>query len=257
MKEQLIRVLELQKTDDTLRATLKILEESPGEISSLDEQLEKFTQMLNTEKQQLEETIQWQKAQEERLKEEEQRIVKSKQQMQQVRNTKEFTATQRQLDTSRKAMQEQEEEILRMMEAVEGYKTTIEQHSREYDELKHHIEMEKKIIQEKLEQAESHKAQVMERRRQITEKIEPSVLATYERIGTRRHPVIVSVDDTTCGGCKMRVQPQLFNELYRADSLKSCPYCQRLLYLTAALFPEKKETPSTPDPDPSVGEKKS
>ena len=53
--------------------------------------------LLQNEKDHLEETANWQRQQEIRLKDEEQQTLKTKQQLQQVRNAREFSALQRQM----------------------------------------------------------------------------------------------------------------------------------------------------------------
>lgn len=247
MKEQLIRLLELQALDEKTHETSKFLEEAPSRIEALNEQLAKFTSMLQAEKEQLQETITWQREQEARLKEEEQQTLKTKQQLQQVRNAREFSALQRQMETTRKAVGEREEEILKLMEAIEGFKVTIAQHESQYDELKARIEADLTEIETSMAEAEARKAEAMVERQNIAAEIDGELRSTYERIAERKRPAMVDVPDATCAGCKMKVRPQLYNELFRADSLKTCPACQRIIYLHKALFPDEDGPQEPPE----------
>ncbi|MGB2689080.1 MAG: C4-type zinc ribbon domain-containing protein, partial [Desulfobacterales bacterium] len=42
---------------------------------------------------------------------------------------------------------------------------------------------------------------------------------------------VVPVKDAVCHGCNVNLPPQLYNELFRYDSLKFCPNCHRVIYL--------------------------
>jgi predicted nucleic acid-binding Zn-ribbon protein len=56
--------------------------------------------------------------------------------------------------------------------------------------------------------------------------------ASYEMIFSRRGGLaVVEVRGGICQGCRMRVPPQLFNEIQRnLDRVFVCPSCQRILY---------------------------
>jgi len=60
----------------------------------------------------------------------------------------------------------------------------------------------------------------------------------YEMIFARRNGLaVVAVRAGTCQGCRMRVPPQLFNQIQRGEQVILCPSCQRLLYWE----PEREE----------------
>ena len=60
----------------------------------------------------------------------------------------------------------------------------------------------------------------------------------YEMILQRRGGVaVVAVRDGTCQGCRMRVPPQLYNQIQRNDQIILCPSCQRMLHWQ----PEERE----------------
>jgi predicted nucleic acid-binding Zn-ribbon protein len=42
---------------------------------------------------------------------------------------------------------------------------------------------------------------------------------------------VVPVKDAVCHGCNVNLPPQLYNELFRCDSLRFCPNCQRIIYI--------------------------
>ena len=79
-------------------------------------------------------------------------------------------------------------------------------------------------------------ASVLVRRRGALRKtIAPVHLAAYDALGRfHRRPVIVAVRRSHCGGCHLRVPPQLESSLRRFRGLAPCPHCHRLLYVSGA-----------------------
>ncbi|MHB8707382.1 MAG: zinc ribbon domain-containing protein [Desulfuromonadales bacterium] len=57
----------------------------------------------------------------------------------------------------------------------------------------------------------------------------------YDMLLERRNGMaVVEARDGACLGCHMHLPPQLFNRLYVAKEVQSCPHCNRLLYLGQA-----------------------
>ena len=57
------------------------------------------------------------------------------------------------------------------------------------------------------------------------------VLSAYDALARiRRRPVVVGVRSAHCGGCHLRLPPQLDASIRRRQSLSACPHCRRLLY---------------------------
>jgi hypothetical protein len=70
-----------------------------------------------------------------------------------------------------------------------------------------------------------------ERRAALRVTIPGLLLAAYDGLGrVGRRPVVVPVRGAHCGGCYLRVPPQLDSLLRRSQSLCACPHCGRLLY---------------------------
>jgi predicted nucleic acid-binding Zn-ribbon protein len=71
------------------------------------------------------------------------------------------------------------------------------------------------------------------RRAALREAIPGNMLAAYDDLGRagRRPAVVPLVRGSYCGGCYMRVPPQLHAFVRRGQSVCSCPRCRRLLYV--------------------------
>ncbi len=70
-----------------------------------------------------------------------------------------------------------------------------------------------------------------DRRARLRESVPNAFLDLYDaRRRTRRRPLIVEARGGHCGGCHLRLPPQLDSMIRQRRSLCSCPHCGRLLY---------------------------
>ncbi len=240
MKEQLRRLVDLQRVDDDLMETNEILKSAPLHIGELDEQLNKFKSMLEKETLQMEETLAWQRRQEQFLKEEQDRIQKTKHQLQQVKNAREYSAMQRQMESAKKAVGDREEEIIRLMQAIEESRASLKRHQEEFALLEKEVLEQKAVLQKELQDAEAAKQAMASQREAAASQVEAEHLQLFERVAERIQPAIVEAINGVCTGCHMSLRPQQFNILYRAETLEQCPRCHRFIYLKAAVFDEEE-----------------
>src|ERR1700693_4591728 len=86
------------------------------------------------------------------------------------------------------------------------------------------------------------------RRAALRAAIPAVILVAYDaldRIG--RRPVAVQVRNAHCGGCYLRLPPQLASAVRHRQTLRSCPHCRRLIYSPA---PEESENANESKPEP-------
>src|SRR6266542_2591183 len=92
------------------------------------------------------------------------------------------------------------------------------------------------------------------RRAALRDAIPEAFLVVYDALGRMgRRPAVVQVRNAHCGGCYLRLPPQLNSAIRHRQSLRSCPHCRRLLYSPA---PGEGESASESKPDlehPSKG----
>ena len=88
-----------------------------------------------------------------------------------------------------------------------------------------------------LDKAEANLKQELEKleadRADLAAAVEESVRARYERLfRTKGGNVVVGVHHGVCGGCHMKLQPQLLVQCQGQQELVSCSNCGRILYYT-------------------------
>ena len=76
------------------------------------------------------------------------------------------------------------------------------------------------------------------RRTEAAKLVDPALLSRYENIKKRRAGIAVCpVVGNTCRGCNRNIPPQLSIVLQRANSVETCPNCNRIIYSSEAVNP--------------------
>ena len=93
------------------------------------------------------------------------------------------------------------------------------------------VEAEKDRARQRTAEDEEFLRQAMEERKKVAETIPAETLAHYERIRKRwRGVAIADATGGRCAACQMKLRPQYFQELRRADKMYFCESCGRILY---------------------------
>jgi predicted nucleic acid-binding Zn-ribbon protein len=253
LKEQLILLEELQRHDARIQEMESSLRALPTKLKLLEADLGTVEAMLTKERSGLAETERYRSEQEASIKSSEQLVGKSKAKLTQVKNNKEYMATQRELEASRKAISDREEEILKLMEAIEATRKSIGDHEGDVNRLREMVERERGSIQGRITELESQLATARVGRGEVAKRVKPDILKRYGAIRMRRGLAIVPVQEGVCRGCNMAIPPQLYNQLHRANSLETCPQCNRLIYWSKIMEEKRQEegeaAPATPSPE--------
>jgi predicted nucleic acid-binding Zn-ribbon protein len=68
-------------------------------------------------------------------------------------------------------------------------------------------------------------------RKTIEPIISPDLLPRYERVRKFRGGIgVAPAKDYMCDACKVRLRPQVFQEIRKNDQIIACDACQRVLY---------------------------
>ena len=71
-------------------------------------------------------------------------------------------------------------------------------------------------------------------RTELIQTVDGELRRKYEMIFSRRGGLaVVEIREGACQGCRIRVPPQLFNEIQRNEHVILCPSCQRILFWRA------------------------
>jgi hypothetical protein len=230
MKEQLKLLEELQRHDARLQEYETGLRSLPEKLQSMKSDLAKVEAMLDKERAGLAEAEKWRSDQELSLKMDEQNVAKAKTKLQGVKSGKEYMAAQREVENTRRAIEDRETEIKRLAEAIETSKKRVAAHETDVAQLREVVKKEEAAVGSRLDELRA-KAEAEKVERDVAAaKIDGNVMKRYASIRMRRGLAVVPVVNGTCKGCHMSIPPQLFITLQRQNSIETCPACNRIIY---------------------------
>jgi uncharacterized protein len=230
LKTQLQLLEELQRHDARLQEDENVLKTLPEKLQLLKNDLAKFEALLAKERASLAETEKFRRDLEGQLKTDEGNIARAKSKLQQVKTSKDYMAAQREIEATRKMVSDREEEILKLIDAIEAVKKSISAHEKDVAELRAHVADEEKATEAKVAEVRAKTSGERGARDAVAAKVRPEVLKKYSSIRMRRGLAVVPVVKGVCQGCHMSIPPQLFNLLQRGNTIETCPQCARIIY---------------------------
>ena len=232
-KDQIKKIIELQKIDGEIY-NLKIeLKEKPSILAQLKEGFELCKGVLTEVEEKLKTIQVARKESELDLKTKEDEIAKSNAQLSQIKTNKEYTAKISEIEHIKADKSIIEEKILMSYDEsdiviveIEKAKVKVDEEEKNYLAKKKQTEDDIKIIEDRIKVLDSQ-------RNQASDGIDRSFLNRYERILRHKEGIaIVPVQgEGSCGGCFMNVTPQQINAIKMQKELVECEMCSRILYL--------------------------
>jgi uncharacterized protein len=220
---------ELQNLDLEILESRKELEEIPESLKSQRADVGRVGEMLERERARLDEAIQWRTDREKEIAGNNELLGKSKGKLQGARNEKENKAAQREIDTIRKAISDREEEVIKIMEAIEQYRAAVDVHTKEFAELEEHVKTSEEAGRKRMAELQAIVDATASRRRDLASRVPADMLRLYERIHKRLGRALVEAKDGKCTGCYMEIMPQMYIEIQRGARTFTCPSCFRIL----------------------------
>jgi uncharacterized protein len=220
-----LEIYEINQTTERLRETLDEL------VSAY----EGLRENLEAQKAQLDDTRRLMREKEIELEENNDRYNQSKIKLNQVANTKQYNALEKELDTYKKLRIQLEEERDTLRENLEAFQSDVDDKARKTSEIQSQIAEEQAAIDKESQSGTVRITELETQRDKLRSDIPKPLIRQYEFIQARRPgAAVVAAVNGTCTGCNMKMPHQLFNELQISNKMIKCPNCQRILFFQPA-----------------------
>ncbi len=241
MNPQITALYELQHRDRQLIALERKLDAIPKRLRELDDDLAKLEAMLGTERKKGDDTRAFERSQRDQLAEEEDLVRNAKAKVSQVKTARELTATQRELDSTRRMITARTEEIRKLQHGFEETEQRIAAMQKALDDLRTSADAERTRLHALQAKVEVKIEKLRGSRTHLTAAIERELLGSYDRIRRRLGGLaFVPAAQERCMACKMVVPHQIYVVLRKGDEIPSCESCGRLMYW-GGHFPDPAE----------------
>ena len=231
VEEKLVGLIKLQKIDSKLDEFQVLKGELPLEVSDLEDEIAGLHVRKNRIEEEVNGISEFIESKREAIKEAEALAKKYEKQSDNVKNSREFEAINKEMEMQQlevklaeKHIKDANEEIAEKARLLDGAKKTIATKEGVLNHKK--SELEKIIVD-----TEKEETQFQKKSKEARSHIDERLLYSYDRIRTnyRNGLSVVPVERDACGGCFNAIPPQKQSEIRLHKKVIVCENCGRIL----------------------------
>jgi len=231
MLEALEQLLILQDRDRQLLRVREELAQLEPQRAALRERLETARQTLEEARQRLRQLENERRQLELDVAGKQQLIERYSQQQLQTRKNEEYQALTQEINRLREAIRQIEDRELDLMEQAEQVQKEIQSAQDALRETEARVREEENLLQQREKNLKAEGERLQAERTRLAEALDPALRQRYERLlRTRGGNVVVGIAHGVCGGCHMRLPPQVVVDCRSDQDIVTCTHCGRILY---------------------------
>jgi hypothetical protein len=151
----------------------------------------------------------------------------------QTKRNEEYRALSHEIETCRKAIRQLEDQQLELMERSEHALQEVQSAAQSTQQVLKMVEDQLALLETKEVNLKKELTALESNRSELAGAVDSDVRSRYERLFKNKgESVVVGVEHSVCGGCHMKLPPQVLVSTRAQRELVFCPNCGRILYHT-------------------------
>jgi predicted nucleic acid-binding Zn-ribbon protein len=189
--------------------------------------------LLEQTKHQVKQTESDRKALELEVESKKQLIARYANQQLQTRKNEEYRALAHEIETCKAEIFKIEDQEIALMEQAEACQREVVRATQAANEARKLMEDQLAQLNTREQNLKRELAELETNREDLAAAVDESARGRYERlVRSKGENVVVGVQHGVCGGCHMRLPPQLLVQCQAQQELVACSNCGRILYYT-------------------------
>jgi predicted nucleic acid-binding Zn-ribbon protein len=221
----------LQEIDSKLDQLNALKGELPIEVSDLEDAIAG----LETRKQNIENEIQAYQDQisgyRNKIKQSEQFILKFKQQLNEVKNNREFEALTKEIEIMELEIVAAQKRINEAEAQIEFKNQAITETEKQIEASNQELELKKAELVTIIQETEKEEQVLADEKSSAAKHVEERLIKAYNRIrkNAKNGVAIAPIMRSSCGGCFGKIPPQMQADIRQHLKITACEYCGRIL----------------------------
>jgi len=231
VEEKLIALCKLQIACSKIDKVRVVRGELPLEVRDLEDEFLK----IKTRIENFEEIIRSNQAEiaekQESIRKSTAQIVKYKEQLNNVRNNREFDALSKEVEYEELDIQLSEKKIREFTAKIEDKEVEIQTLRETAETVKQELSSKKAELNSIVAETEKEETELLEKVKGYEQNIDGRMLASFYKIrkSMRNGLAVVKVDRNACGGCFNKISPQRQLDIRMHKKIIACEFCGRIL----------------------------
>ena len=235
MSPELSQLLSLQEADQEIKRISEQIASFPTRQQTIEKEFEESASELLNLKREFEIAVSERTRIETELSSEQEKLEKFKTDLMRATNEREYTTAVREIDVAKRAISSFETELLKLMEKTEKLEVEVKERTPELEMRRAEFDKQVDEIVVALEKGKQRLSALVTDREQLYSTLSGSARLLYDRASRLRDGVVVAeARDYACQACRMKIRPQVFNDIRRGDAIFTCESCARVLYFLPA-----------------------
>lgn len=231
VEQRLKSLYELQTILSEIDRIKTIRGELPLEVKDLEDNIEGLKTRIDNYTREIDELHIKLVTEKEKINEAESKIARYKEQLDNVRNNREFDLLSKEVEFQTLETELCEKHINDFNRAIENKTADIEATRESLSDHEHILQEKKSELDEIVSETRQEEESLREKAKSLEPRIDTRTLAAFKRIrkNARNGLGIVYIQRNACGGCFNRIPPQKQMEIKMHKKVIVCEYCGRIM----------------------------
>src|SRR5208282_1216012 len=240
------KLIDLQRVESRINALKAEVDSLPAEVRQIEAKLAGSQARVEAVQAAMKADENARRKHESDIKDQQQKISKYRDQSLAVKTNQEYKALLSEIEQAEAEIRKLEDKILEIMVAADARKEELKQAEAAVKADTAENEKEKEHARQQTAEDEKQLAELNAQRQELRVNISDDTLRHYDRVLKLRHSALAAVhEDEMCSVCRVRLRPQVFQDVMRSEEIVYCDSCQRILYFVPP--PPKPEGEAAPE----------
>jgi len=230
MSKELEILFEMQKKDDIIGEKEILTKSLPEQLNSLKSNLSQSEDNQNEVKQNLDENLKDQKLNELKIKENNEKTAKYKNQLLIIKTNKEYKALNSEISHLENENSLIDDQIIELMEREAELREELTEAKNNLKSAQEELKANEERLKKRIIEVEDQIKKVREKRNLIAKELPKNIVKRYAAlIKNKGRKAVVFKINNACSGCGYQIRPQMIIEIDKGENIVNCENCGRIM----------------------------